>query len=140
MKKLQWSKHCPRAYKNQLIENDAIFIGEDIADPYGGAFKITKGFQEHNSSNVYSTPISEAGLVGMAIGMNLVGEKTFAEIMFGDFIVNAMDQIINNAAKFHHMYGKKFSCDVVVRMPMGGRRGYGPYTLSVIRKIFIRYR
>ena len=66
-------KALSRAYKNQLIENDAIFIGEDIADPYGGAFKITKGFQEHNSSNVYSTPISEAGLVGMAIGMNLVG-------------------------------------------------------------------
>lgn len=130
-------KALSRAYKNQLIENDAIFIGEDIADPYGGAFKITKGFQEHNSSNVYSTPISEAGLVGMAIGMNLVGEKTFAEIMFGDFIVNAMDQIINNASKFHHMYGKKFSCDVVVRMPMGGRRGYGPTHSQSLEKFLL---
>ena len=73
-----------------------------------------------------STSISEAGLVGLAIGMTLEGDFVFAEIMFGDFIVNAMDQLINNASKFHHMYGKQISCNVTVRTPMGGRRGYGP--------------
>lgn len=131
------AKSLNRAYKKQLMQHDAIFLGEDIADPYGGAFKITKGFQTLRPANVYSTPISEAGLVGMSIGMNLAGEKTFAEIMFGDFVVNAMDQLVNNASKFHHMYGKQISCDVVVRTPMGGRRGYGPTHSQSLEKLVL---
>lgn len=135
--KIPMVKALARTYRDQLMNKDAIFIGEDIADPSGGAFKVTKGFQETKPANVYSTPISEAGLVGIAIGMNLVGEKTFAEIMFGDFVVNAMDQLVNNASKFHHMYGKQFSCDFAVRMPMGGRRGYGPTHSQSLEKFLL---
>ena len=130
-------KALSRSYRRLLEDSDAIFIGEDIADPYGGAFKVTKGFQESHPQNVYSTSISEAGLVGLAIGMNLDGCTSIAEIMFGDFIVNSMDQIINNASKFHHMYGKQFSCDVIVRTPMGGRRGYGPTHSQSLEKFLL---
>ena len=130
-------KALSHGYRKQLEQRDAIFIGEDIADPYGGAFKITKGFQESHPQNVYSTSISEAGLVGLSIGMNLDGHPTFAEIMFGDFVVNCMDQIINNASKFHHMYGKQVSTDVVIRTPMGGRRGYGPTHSQSLEKFLL---
>jgi pyruvate/2-oxoglutarate/acetoin dehydrogenase E1 component len=86
---------------------------------------------------VLSTSISEAALVGIAIGVSIAGGKAYAEIMFGDFIVNAMDQIINNASKFHHMYGKQFSCDVAIRTPMGGGRGYGPTHSQSLEKIVL---
>ena len=130
-------KALSRGYRFCLEEKDAIFIGEDIADPYGGAFKVTKGFQDSHPNNVYSTSISEAGLVGIAIGMSLDGHKAFAEIMFGDFMMNCMDQIVNNASKFHHMYGKQIFSDIVIRTPMGGRRGYGPTHSQSLEKFLL---
>jgi 2-oxoisovalerate dehydrogenase E1 component len=121
----------------KLLNDGYHFVGEDIADPYGGAFKVTKGFQDHKPDQVFSTPISEAGLVGLSIGLNLMGQKSISEIMFGDFIVNATDQIINNACKFHHMYGNQINCSLILRTPMGGRRGYGPTHSQSIEKIFL---
>ena len=129
-------KALNKAYGESLA-NGAFFIGEDIADPYGGAYKITKGFSDKYPDRVLSTAISEAGLTGVAIGIDLAGGKCFAEIMFGDFVVNAMDQLINNASKFHHMYGKQFSCSVVIRTPMGGRRGYGPTHSQSLEKFLL---
>jgi len=125
------------SYFDLLINSNAYFIGEDIADPYGGAFKIYKGFQEERPSQVVSTPISEAGLIGLSIGMSIEFKVVIAEIMFGDFIVNAMDQIINNASKFFHMYGKQFSCPLLIRTPMGGGRGYGPTHSQSLDKFLI---
>ncbi len=125
------------AYKAILLERTGIFIGEDIADPYGGAFKVTKGFQDLRPDQVFSTSISEAGLVGLAIGFAVSGFSAYAEIMFGDFIVNAMDQILNNASKFHHMYGKQTDCPVTIRTPMGARRGYGPTHSQSIEKLLL---
>jgi 2-oxoisovalerate dehydrogenase E1 component len=104
----------------------AIFLGEDIADPYGGAFKVSKGFTTQFPERALTTPISEAAITGVGIGLALTGRRAFVEIMFGDFITLAFDQIVNNASKFYHMYNGKLSCPVVVRAPMGGRRGYGP--------------
>ena len=65
---------------------DVLVIGEDILDPYGGAFKVTKGLSTSYPMQVISTPISEAGIVGAATGMALRGIKPIVEIMFGDFI------------------------------------------------------
>ena len=73
-----------------------------------------------------STPISEAGLVGVAAGYSLAGNRAIAEIMSGDFVTYAFDQIVNGVSKYHHMFGKQASCPVTIRMPMGGKRGYGP--------------
>ena len=77
---------------------------------------------EKYPGQVISTPISEAAITGFGIGMSMAGRKTFVEIMFGDFIVNAIDQIVNNASKFFHMYAKQQSTNVTIRTPMGGGR------------------
>ena len=75
--------------------------------------------------------------MGISNGLALNGFKPFAEIMFGDFTTLAFDQIINHAAKFHHMYNKLVNCPVVVRTPMGGRRGYGPTHSQTLDKFLI---
>jgi 2-oxoisovalerate dehydrogenase E1 component len=112
----------------KIIENDqkTIFIGEDILSPYGGAFKVAKGLSDIAPARTLSTPICEAAISGISNGLALAGYKPYAEIMFGDFITLALDQIINHASKFFHMYNGKINCPVVFRTPMGGKRGYGP--------------
>jgi 2-oxoisovalerate dehydrogenase E1 component len=107
-------------------DSDAFFIGEDIEDPYGGAFKIAKGLTTTFQDRALTTPISEAAITGIGVGLAISGRRAFVEIMFGDFITYAFDQIINNASKFFHIYNQNLDCPVVVRTPMGGRRGYGP--------------
>ena len=125
-------------FNNSIGNNDNIvLIGEDIKDPYGGAFKITKGLSDKYVNNVISTPISEAAIVGMGIGLSILGFKPYVEIMFGDFITYAFDQIVSNASKFYHMYNKKYNIPLVIRTPMGGNRGYGPTHSQSIEKFFI---
>jgi len=124
------------AYKKTLL-NGAFHIGEDIEDPYGGAFKVTKGFSSEYPSQVMGTPISEAALTGVAIGMSMMGTKTYAEIMFGDFMTHTFDQLISNASKFYHMYAFQTSAPVRIRTPMGGKRGYGPTHSQSLEKHFL---
>ena len=83
--------------------SDVIVLGEDLHDPYGGAFKVTAGLSTDFPERVISTPISEAGVVGAAIGLALAGYHPIAEIMFADFLTLAMDQIYNHAVKFPGM-------------------------------------
>lgn len=112
-----------------------VMIGEDILSPYGGAFKVTKGLSDKFPGRVISTPISEAGITGLANGLALAGMKPVVEIMFGDFITLALDQLLNHAAKFHHMYHRKAACPMVLRTPMGGGRGYGPTHSQSLEKL-----
>ena len=106
--------------------NNNLIIGEDIDDPYGGAFKATKGISSKYPESIMTSPISEAGIVGFAAGYSLVDKFAIVEIMFGDFITYSFDQIVNGISKFYHMYGMNISCPVMIRTPMGGKRGYGP--------------
>jgi pyruvate/2-oxoglutarate/acetoin dehydrogenase E1 component len=85
-------------------DENLIILGEDILDPYGGAFKVTKGLSSAYPDRVWTTPISEAGIIGMGIGLALKGKPVIAELMFGDFITLAADQLINHAGKFRWMY------------------------------------
>jgi len=125
-----------QAYRSTLIKG-AIHIGEDIEDPYGGAFKVTKGLSSHFPGRVFNTSISEAALVGIAIGVSMMGQKCFAEIMFGDFMTLTLDQILNNASKFHHMYAFNVKVPLRIRTPMGGKRGYGPTHSQSLEKHFL---
>jgi 2-oxoisovalerate dehydrogenase E1 component len=125
-----------KAYK-KTIEENAVHIGEDIHDPYGGAFKVTKGLMDAHPESVYTTSISEAGLVGIATGLALMGTPAWAEIMFGDFMTNVFDQVVNNLAKIHHMYAFQASVPVRIRTPMGGKRGYGPTHSQSLEKFFV---
>lgn len=112
--------------KRMHADPDMILLGEDIAAPYGGAFKITRDLSDTYPHRVISTPISEAGITGIANGLALGGFHPVLEIMFGDFVTLALDQLINHAAKFHHMYNRQVQCPLILRTPMGGGRGYGP--------------
>ena len=113
------------------------FIGEDVLDPYGGAFKVARRLSTDFPGRVISTPISELGLAGVANGLALAGQRPIAEFMFGDFIFLAADQIINFAAKTVTMYGERVAHPVLFRCPVGGHRGYGPTHSQSVQKHFI---
>jgi pyruvate/2-oxoglutarate/acetoin dehydrogenase E1 component len=100
-------------------------LGEDVLDPYGGAFKVTRGLSTEFPDRVLTTPVSEAGIVGLSVGMAL-RLRPVVEIMFGDFLLLASDQLVNHAAKLRWMTGDQVRVPMVVRTPMGGGRGYGP--------------
>jgi len=112
-------------------------LGQDILDPYGGAFKVSRGLSTAYPKRVLTTPISEAGITGVAAGMALRGLRPVVEIMFGDFTLLAADQIINHIAKFRWMYNHQVNLPLVVRTPMGGRRGYGPTHSQTLEKLFL---
>jgi pyruvate/2-oxoglutarate/acetoin dehydrogenase E1 component len=120
----------------RALENDprVVVLGEDIADPYGGAFKVTRGLSTAFPERVRTTPISEGAIVGVASGLALAGYRPIAEVMFGDFLALCFDQLINHVAKYEAMYNGNASCPVIVRTPSGGGRGYGPTHSQSIEK------
>ena len=117
--------------------SDVLVIGEDILDPYGGAFKVTQGLATRFPGRVITTPISEAGIVGLGIGLALRGFRPIVEIMFGDFVTLIADQLINHASKMTSMYGEPLKLPLVVRTPMGGRRGYGPTHSQSLERLYM---
>jgi acetoin:2,6-dichlorophenolindophenol oxidoreductase subunit beta len=132
------------ALRRALAADERVFLlGEDILDPYGGAFKVTRGLSQAFPGRVLTTPISEAGITGVATGMALRGLRPVVEIMFGDFVPLIADALVNHAAKFGWMYsGGKSAAEqvhvpLVVRTPMGGRRGYGPTHSQTLEKMFL---
>src|ERR1700737_4610601 len=111
-----------------------IILGEDVG-VYGGAFKVTKGlWDEFGASRVIDTPISEAGIVGAAIGAALVGLRPVAEMQFADFIATAFNQIINVAATSAYRGG---GCvPIVIRAPCGAGTHGGPFHSQSIDALF----
>lgn len=116
---------------------DVFLIGEDILDPYGGAFKISKGLSARYPDRVLTTPISEGAIIGIAGGLALSGHKPIVEIMFGDFLALGFDQILNFATKSVAMYGQRLGMHLVIRCPVGGNRSYGPTHSQSLQKHFI---
>ncbi len=104
---------------------EVLVLGEDLHEPYGGAFKVTAGLSQEFAGRVISTPISEAGITGAGIGLALAGQRPVVEIMFADFMTLCMDQLYNHAVKFPGMFPDA-AVPLLVRTPCGGRRGYGP--------------
>ena len=131
-------KHLRDTLDRLLAENeDILLLGEDLKDPYGGAFKVTKGLSTKYPRRVISTPISEAGIVGIAGGLALDGWRPIVEIMFGDFMTLTFDQVLNHISKYERMYNGKATCPVIIRTPMGGGRGYGPTHSQSLEKYFL---
>ncbi len=118
-------------------DESVLLLGEDILDPYGGAFKVTRGLSIAFPDRVLTAPISEAGLVGASAGMALRGLRPVVEIMFGDFITLAADAIVNTLSKYRWMYNDTVRLPLVIRTPMGGRRGYGPTHSQTLEKLFL---
>ncbi|MCF2436129.1 alpha-ketoacid dehydrogenase subunit beta [Streptomyces thinghirensis] len=112
-------------------------IGEDVADPYGGAFKVTRGLSDRFPDRVLSSPLSEGGIAGVGAGLALAGNRSVVEMMFSDLAALAFDPLLNFAAKSVSMYGRRVPMSMVVRCPTGGNRGYGPTHSQSLQKHFL---
>lgn len=107
-----------------MAADDRVFLlGEDVG-VYGGAFGVSGDLhQRFGPERVRDTPISELGIVGAAVGAALAGMRPIVEIQFSDFMAQAMDQIVNQAAKIHFMLGGAMSVPMVLRAPLGSGTG-----------------
>jgi pyruvate dehydrogenase E1 component beta subunit len=106
--------------REELLRDDSvILLGEEIG-VFEGSYKVTAGLlDEFGSERVRDTPISEEGFVGAAIGAAMAGQRPVVEIMTLNFILIAMDQVVNHAAKIRYMFGGEAGCPLVIRTPNG---------------------
>src|SRR5438128_5150629 len=111
------------ALAEEMRRDPRIFIlGEDVAEA-GTPFKVLSGLvEEFGPDRVIDSPISEQGITGMCVGAAMTGMRPIVDIMFGDFLGLAMDQIFNQAAKVHYMSGGKLKVPMVVRTTLGATR------------------
>jgi 2-oxoisovalerate dehydrogenase E1 component beta subunit len=101
-------------------DDDVVVFGEDVGY-FGGVFRCTQGLQQkYGRTRCFDAPISEAGIVGAAIGMAAFGLKPCVEIQFADYMYPAYDQLTQEAARIRHRSNNQFTCPMVVRMPTGG--------------------
>ena len=122
---------------SEMERDSNVFVcGEDISggaggtsgerEASGGIFGVTAGLlPRFGEDRVIDTPISENTIVGMAAGASLAGKRGVAEIMFADFVTLALDQMMNQAAKFRYMSGGKAKCPIVIRVPYGAGMNMG---------------
>jgi len=115
-----------QAIREEMRRDERVFcIGEDIGieGGFGGAFTVTLGLsEEFGHERILDTPISEEGLTGVAIGAAMAGLRPIADVQYGDFLFNAMDQIANQAAKMTYMSGGAVKVPMVMRVPVGATR------------------
>ena len=121
MKEITYRDALREALREEMRRDKTVFLlGEDIGRYWGGAFKVTSELaEEFGDERVRDTPISESTIVGAAVGAAITGMRPVAEIMFGDLTALAMDQIANQAAKIHYMFGGQAKAPMVVRTPFG---------------------
>src|SRR5690349_5791839 len=123
MPELTFAQAVNQAISEEMRRDPTVFvIGEDVAEA-GTPFKVLAGLvEEFGTSRVIDTPISEAGITGLGVGGAMTGMRPIIDIMFGDFITLALDQIVNQAAKVHYMSGGKLKVPLVVRTTLGATR------------------
>jgi len=110
--------------EEMIRDKRVVLFGEDVAD-YGGAFGATRGvFDILGRKRIFNTAISEAGIIGAGAGMAMAGMRPIVELMYIDFILMAMDQVGNQAAKTRYMFGGKAKVPMVIRTSVGGGKGY----------------
>jgi pyruvate dehydrogenase E1 component beta subunit len=112
-------------------------LGEDIGE-MGGDFGVTRGlWAKYGEARVRDTPLSEAAIIGTAVGSAMMGMRPVAEIMFADFLGECYDQLVNNAAKMHYMFDGQFKAPIVVRTACGGGFGGGPHHSQSVEGWFL---
>lgn len=122
MKRLSIAEALREGIRQEMARDERVFcIGEDIAIPggWGGAFTVTLGLEKDFPERMINTPISEAGIFGVALGAALMGLRPIADVQYGDFLFCAMDQIANQIAKMRYMSGGKLTVPLVMRAPVG---------------------
>ena len=119
-------------------DENVILLGEDIGRYWQGAFKVTRGLEEEfGPERVRDTPISENAIIGCAVGAAMTGLRPVAEIMFGDLVALAMDQICNQAAKLRYMSGGQVKVPIVVRTPFGAGGSYASHHSQSLEAWFV---
>jgi 2-oxoisovalerate dehydrogenase E1 component beta subunit len=111
-----------RSALDVMMERDerVVVFGQDVGY-FGGVFRVTEGLQaKYGKSRCFDTPISEGGIVGVAVGMGAYGLRPVAEIQFADYFYPASDQIVSEAARLRYRSAGDFSCPLTLRMPCGG--------------------
>lgn len=126
MARITMREAISKALWEEMERDPNVFIlGEEVG-VWGGTYAVTKGFYDHfGEKRVRDTPISEAAIVGAAIGASLTGLRPVAEIMTINFAFSAFDHIVNEAAKFHYMFGGQMTVPLVIRTVGGGGRQLG---------------
>jgi pyruvate dehydrogenase E1 component beta subunit len=109
------------ALREELARDERVFVMGEEVGVFEGSYKVTAGLMaEFGPERIRDTPISEEGFVGAAVGAAMGGERPVAEIMTINFLLVAMDQVINHAAKVRTMFGGEVGCPMVIRTPGGG--------------------
>jgi acetoin:2,6-dichlorophenolindophenol oxidoreductase subunit beta len=123
VRELTYGEAVREALAEEMRRDPRVFlIGEDVAEA-GHPFKVLTGLvQEFGTDRVIDTPISEPGYAGIGVGAAMTGMQPVVDVMFGDFITLAMDQIVNQAAKVHYMSGGKLKVPIVFRTTLGATR------------------
>ncbi len=126
MSRLSYREGMRQALREALAGDPRVFLmGEDVGR-YGGTYAVTKGLlEEFGPERVRDAPLSELGFVGAGVGAALGGMRPIVEVMTVNFSLLALDQIVNNAALYHHMSGGQFSVPLVIRMATGAGRQVG---------------
>ena len=122
-----------------MARDERVFcLGEDIGIPggWGGAFTVTLGLEKDFRERIIDTPISEAGIFGVALGAALMGLRPVVDVQYGDFLLNAMDQVVNQIGKMRYMSGGKIKVPVVMRAPVGAT-GRGAQHAQMMEPYFI---
>lgn len=137
---ISYAQAVNEALRDEMKKNeDVVLMGEDIGH-YGGVFKVTKDlYSEFGENRVIDTPISESGFVGIGIGAAMTGMRPVIEIMWIDFTLVAMDQILNQAAKLSYMSGGKTKVPLVIRTQGGGGRGNGAQHSQSLEGLFAQF-
>ncbi|MCD6401124.1 MAG: alpha-ketoacid dehydrogenase subunit beta [Anaerolineales bacterium] len=125
-RELTFAKALNEALVEEMARDERIFvIGEDVG-AWGGVFRVTEGlYDRFGSDRAIDTPITEEGFTGLAVGAAMTGLHPVVEIMFGDFITLAMDQIVNQAAKMRYMSGGQAEVSITIRATTGAGRSSG---------------
>lgn len=128
MKRMSMVQALNSALDIMMADDEKVFLlGEDIGH-MGGDFGVTRNlFKKYGAERVRDTPLSEAAIIGTAVGAAMVGMRPVPEIMFADFLGTCYDQIVNNAAKMHYMFDGQFKAPIVIRTAAGGGFGGGPH-------------
>jgi pyruvate dehydrogenase E1 component beta subunit len=122
MRRIRYRRALNEALREEMTRDERVYlIGEDLRDPWGGTYKVTENLStEFGPERVLNTPIAEGGIIGAALGSALTGLRPVAEMMYSDFALLGMDQIVNQAAKIRYMTGGQARVPLVVRMVTGG--------------------
>jgi len=140
VKELRMQEALRETLRYEMARDERVFVmGEDVA-LFGGAYGVTRGLmQEFGEGRVLDTPISEAGMIGLAVGAAINGMRPVVEIQFADLLPLAMDQLASHAARYNYMTGGRVNVPMVVRTKFASRPGGGPSHSSCNHGAFIHF-